>query len=1225
MSCFVRNARLGAMCLALGLPSVGWSQGVTAPVVTFTTTKSEIAAGKTARISWTSTNAEKCVGTGAWSQTYEGKAAARGSFTTAVLTERSNTFVLTCTGPGGADTKSLTILALPKPAVTLTANPDRTLPGGSVALSWQSTDATSCSASGSPFSGTKPASGSETLTGLTKGTKKFSLSCKGVGGTTKVTTEVAVVPVPTLTFSASKTQIAENTATQLRWKASDATTCIASGDWSGEQKLSGSYPTGNLTEDQTYTLSCEGPNGEVEQTVTVEVVAAPQVSLTLDQELIAPGENVTIRWDVEDAQSCKASGSPFTGDKNITGGSETLEKLAKGTKTFKLTCKGGGGTTTAEATLNVIAKPVLSFSASKTQIKEGTATSLKWKATDATSCQAFGDWSGEQKTSGSFPTGNLSADKVYTLICTGPNGEDEKTVTVEVVPAPVVTLELSDTLVEPGTPVTVSWESEYATSCTAGGTGWKGTKAASGTETLTFADPGKRGFTLRCTGAGGTTNATPVELAVFPRPQIVSFEAKPSLLQIGQRTTLSWSTLNAKTCTASGDWSDSIRPSGIWQSAALNKRTNTFVLTCTGDGGEVSRSVEVGVIGDLAYLEFSSKLLVFEDYGVDTGSQSKEIIVRNEGSEKATFGRIAVVGNSPGGEFSVDSKCGVELAPGAQCTLITMFNASKAGRYEASIEVEISSATFRLPLTGLAEGYRLVSSPSSLTFQAVPLGQESKSFALEVKNQGRGRFALGELFVSDSFSNEFPITSDCRESLSFNEACQIFVRFKPKSLGRKTGVLTVKDRAGVTSLAVNLFGGRENAVPVAKINGPSSGDVDATVRIDGSSSYDPDEDPITYRWRLITRPVGSLAMLSAQSVNQVQLRLDRAGLYILGLIVNDGVTDSLETRFEIQADPINRAPIASAGISRSVDVGKEVLLDGSGSKDPDGKPLQYNWRFVSKPGASKAVLSAEKAPLTRFNADSLGSYFIELEVSDGEKSAKETVEILASEGTFAIRRSVGWSRLDEPEGLIFTKSALVGCPSPSAVDKGPDGRIIGVVDLRSNPDAAEPRAALYEFKIADGSCRKIASLPKVMTAIAIRSDGKILTVSAEGAFRRRTVHILDERGEELSAVLIRVKTPGGFFDPEEEVHRVRGIDIGPDQKLYSVNFASIWTLDPVTGESTYYSDYSGAVDDIDIDKFGILRGVSFGKLAIFDLNSRTMRAEYRLEWDEFAFSPLVRL
>jgi hypothetical protein len=507
-------AARGAAALGLFFSSLVWSQSTPPPVVTLTTTSNPVAAGKTARISWTSTNADRCVGSGGWSQVYEGTTAKSGSFTTPVLTERTNTFVLTCSGAGGSSQQTLTITALPKPEVTLRAEPDRALPGGSVVLSWQSTDAMSCSASGAPFTGTKTTSGSEALSALTKGTKKFSLSCKGVGGTTKVTSEVAVVPAPTLTFSARSNQVPENGAAQLKWKATDATSCIASGNWSGEQKLSGSLTTSALTSDQTYTLTCTGPNGEAEETVTVEVVAAPIVTLELDQEVIAPGESVGISWDVSDAQSCKASGSPFTGDKDINGGAESLENLTKGNKIFKLTCKGGGGTTTVEARLTVIAKPTLTFSASADEVAEGASARITWKSTDALTCVAGGDWSGDRGVSGSYETGALSSNKTYSLACQGLNGQISKALVISVRPAPVITLKLSTEISEPGQAVMISWSAENARQCDASDSGWTGKKSLTGSESVVYADQGLKVFTLTCSGVGGVRSAT-VRLSVM--------------------------------------------------------------------------------------------------------------------------------------------------------------------------------------------------------------------------------------------------------------------------------------------------------------------------------------------------------------------------------------------------------------------------------------------------------------------------------------------------------------------------------------------------------------------------------------------------------------------------------------------------------------------------------------------------------------------------------------
>ena len=78
---------------------------------------------------------------------------------------------------------------------------------------------------------------------------------------------------PTLTFSASPNPVDYNTSTILTWKTTNATSCSASGDWSGTKEINGSETSLKLTVRQTFTLECwnsanvsSGP-----QSVTVDV------------------------------------------------------------------------------------------------------------------------------------------------------------------------------------------------------------------------------------------------------------------------------------------------------------------------------------------------------------------------------------------------------------------------------------------------------------------------------------------------------------------------------------------------------------------------------------------------------------------------------------------------------------------------------------------------------------------------------------------------------------------------------------------------------------------------------------------------------------------------------------------------------------------------------------------------------------------------------------------
>ena len=78
----------------------------------------------------------------------------------------------------------------PVPTVTLAASPNSITTGSSSNLSWVSTNATSCSASGA-WSGSKSTSGSVS-TGTLNGTSSYNLSCSGSGGTASVSVTVTV-------------------------------------------------------------------------------------------------------------------------------------------------------------------------------------------------------------------------------------------------------------------------------------------------------------------------------------------------------------------------------------------------------------------------------------------------------------------------------------------------------------------------------------------------------------------------------------------------------------------------------------------------------------------------------------------------------------------------------------------------------------------------------------------------------------------------------------------------------------------------------------------------------------------------------------------------------------------------------------------------------------------------------------------------------------------------
>ena len=90
-------------------------------------------------------------------------------------------FVVSCGGGGGGGGGS-TPPPNPAPNVNLSASPTEQLVNSNVTLTWSSSNATSCSASGD-WSDTKSTSGSEDVTISKAGSNTYSLACSGAGGT----------------------------------------------------------------------------------------------------------------------------------------------------------------------------------------------------------------------------------------------------------------------------------------------------------------------------------------------------------------------------------------------------------------------------------------------------------------------------------------------------------------------------------------------------------------------------------------------------------------------------------------------------------------------------------------------------------------------------------------------------------------------------------------------------------------------------------------------------------------------------------------------------------------------------------------------------------------------------------------------------------------------------------------------------------------------------------
>ncbi|WP_435349024.1 PKD domain-containing protein [Haloarchaeobius sp. HRN-SO-5] len=98
--------------------------------------------------------------------------------------------------------------------------------------------------------------------------------------------------------------------------------------------------------------------------------------------------------------------------------------------------------------------------------------------------------------------------------------------------------------------------------------------------------------------------------------------------------------------------------------------------------------------------------------------------------------------------------------------------------------------------------------------------------------------------------------------------------------------------------------------------------------------------------------------------------------------------------------PPNEVPLADAGLDQTVALGRTVLLDGRGSRDPDGSVRRYAWEVLTPSGTTMAP-DCDDCPRTTFTPNETGTYEVRLVVEDDDgATATDTlyVHVVAGPG-----------------------------------------------------------------------------------------------------------------------------------------------------------------------------------------------------------------------------------
>ncbi len=345
--------------------------------------------------------------------------------------------------------------------------------------------------------------------------------------------------------------------------------------------------------------------------VTTPASNNASVALAVSPQQIMLGQSATLTWYTANATSCTASNGWSGGE--ATAGSATVIPAVLGSQTYTLTCNGSG---TATASVNVIVVtaatpvPTVTLTATPASIILGASSTLTWSSTNATACTASGAWSGAQAVTGTaseVPT--TAGTQSFILTCTGAGGSAAATATLTatapVTPVPTVSIAVSPSTVTVGTAATLTWSSTNATACTASGA-WSGAQAVKGTASEVPTTAGTESFILTCTGAGGTSNATATLAATAAPAPTVTIVVNPTVILLGDKAALTWSSSNAVACTASGAWKGTEAESGTANETPTASGSSVFTLTCTGAGGSATATATLTVNPPPAVVTVSS-------------------------------------------------------------------------------------------------------------------------------------------------------------------------------------------------------------------------------------------------------------------------------------------------------------------------------------------------------------------------------------------------------------------------------------------------------------------------------------------------------------------------------------------------------------------------------------------------------------------------------------------
>ncbi len=407
----------------------------------------------------------------------------------------------------------------------------------------------------------------------------FLLGTPGASVNIKIENVDSPIPPPEINFTAVELSIIPGDTSTLSWEVAHADLILID-NAIGYVAPSGSHEVQPL-ETTTYTMGAIGPGGNSTESITVAVSPAPpMVEIFASPETIILGKSTTLTWNSSGADTCVIE--PDINDVDPSG-ALTVEPVE--TTTYTIVAAGPNGTATDEVTVTVNNPgPVVTFNADPEAIILGDSTTLSWTTEYADTCVIEPEI-GSIDLNGSLiisPTESTT----YTITATGSGGTTTQSVLVSVnIPATVeLTIDPGSILIEET--ATLSWNSEHTESCIIepdiGSVDLNDSIPVSPDITTTY--------TITATGPGGTAEDSATVTVLFP--PLVTIDAEPIEIILGESSTLTWDSTHAATCVIE----PGIGSVSIDGNLAVSPiATTTYTITATGSGGTATSNVTVNV------------------------------------------------------------------------------------------------------------------------------------------------------------------------------------------------------------------------------------------------------------------------------------------------------------------------------------------------------------------------------------------------------------------------------------------------------------------------------------------------------------------------------------------------------------------------------------------------------------------------------------------------------